>query len=105
MSQLAEQAVARTRKKRRLRRGTDRPSQRYLNTYIMETKPLYFVGSSRDDLIGFPVHVRKAAGHELRHVAKLKDAVYVLHVFQKKTRQTRREDIELAGRRYRQLRS
>lgn len=37
------------------------------------------------------------------YVAKFGDAVYVLHAFQKKTRKTRREDIELARRRYRQL--
>jgi phage-related protein len=30
----------------------------------------------------------------------LADAVFVLHAFQKKTRKTRREDIELAARRY-----
>ncbi|MBX7254176.1 MAG: type II toxin-antitoxin system RelE/ParE family toxin [Candidatus Promineofilum sp.] len=35
------------------------------------------------------------------YVAKFADAVYVLHAFQKKTQQTRRDDIELARRRYR----
>lgn len=34
------------------------------------------------------------------YVAKLADAVVVLHAFQKKTQKTRREDIELAARRY-----
>ena len=37
------------------------------------------------------------------YVAKFADAVYVLHAFEKKTQQTRREDIELAQRRYRQI--
>jgi phage-related protein len=37
------------------------------------------------------------------YVAKFADAVYVLHAFQKKTRKTRREDIELARRRYKQI--
>lgn len=37
------------------------------------------------------------------YVAKFGDAVYVLHAFQKKARKTRREDIELARHRYRQL--
>lgn len=37
------------------------------------------------------------------YVAKLKDAVYVLHAFQKKTQRTRQEDIELAARRYKQI--
>ena len=37
------------------------------------------------------------------YVAKFADAVYVLHAFQKKTQKTKREDIELARRRYRQI--
>jgi phage-related protein len=37
------------------------------------------------------------------YVAKLADAIYVLHAFQKKTQRTRREDIELARRRYGQI--
>ena len=37
------------------------------------------------------------------YVAKLADAIYVLHAFQKKTQKTRREDIELARRRCRQI--
>ena len=37
------------------------------------------------------------------YVAKFDDAVCVLHAFHKKTRNTRREDIELAALRYRQL--
>lgn len=36
------------------------------------------------------------------YVANLADAIYVLHAFQKKTQKTRREDIELARRRFRQ---
>ena len=38
------------------------------------------------------------------YVAKLKNAVYVLHAFQKKTQQTRQDDIELARKRYKQVR-
>ncbi|MDR2881689.1 MAG: type II toxin-antitoxin system RelE/ParE family toxin [Azoarcus sp.] len=37
------------------------------------------------------------------YVAKFSDAVYVLHAFQKKSQQTRKEDIQLAERRYRQI--
>ena len=37
------------------------------------------------------------------YVAKFARAVYVLHAFQKKTQKTRREDIELARKRYRQI--
>jgi phage-related protein len=37
------------------------------------------------------------------YVARLKDAIYVLHSFQKKSRKTSRQDIELARHRYRQI--
>jgi phage-related protein len=37
------------------------------------------------------------------YVAKLHDAVYVLHAFHKKTRKTSRRDIDLARQRYRQI--
>lgn len=37
------------------------------------------------------------------YVAQLKDAVYVLHGFQKKGRKTSQQDIELARRRRRQI--
>jgi phage-related protein len=37
------------------------------------------------------------------YVAKLADAVYVLHCFQKKTQATARRDLDLAARRYREL--
>lgn len=37
------------------------------------------------------------------YVAKFADAVYVLHAFQKKTQQTRKEDIALVAARYKQL--
>ena len=37
------------------------------------------------------------------YVAKRPESIYVLHAFQKKTQKTRREDIELAIRRYQQI--
>jgi phage-related protein len=37
------------------------------------------------------------------YVAKFADAVYVLHSFQKKSRKTRREDVEIARQRYQQI--
>lgn len=37
------------------------------------------------------------------YLAKLADAVYVLHCFQKKTEQTSEKDIALARKRYREL--
>jgi phage-related protein len=37
------------------------------------------------------------------YVAKLSDAIYVLHVFQKKTGKTSQRDIDLARKRYKQI--
>ncbi len=37
------------------------------------------------------------------YVARFANAIYVLHAFRKKTQKTRREDIELARQRYRQI--
>jgi phage-related protein len=37
------------------------------------------------------------------YVAKIEDAVYVLHSFDKKSRKTEKNDIELARKRYRQI--
>jgi phage-related protein len=38
------------------------------------------------------------------YVAKFADAVYILHCFQKKTQKTRKADVDLAMKRYRELR-
>lgn len=103
---------------------------------MIALKPLKFLGSSHDDLCGFPQEVRRAVGvelmvvqyggapsdfkpmqivgngvYELRvrdasgafrvmYLARLPDAVYVLHAFQKKTQKTSKLDIELAQHRY-----
>jgi Phage-related protein len=45
--------------------------------------------------------VRVLGEWRIIYVAKFERAVYVLHAFQKKTQKTRKEDIELAARRYR----
>jgi len=37
------------------------------------------------------------------YVTNVKDAVYVLHAFQKKTQKTRQSDIELTRQRYRSI--
>jgi len=37
------------------------------------------------------------------YVAKFRDAIYVLHAFQKKSRTTSRHDIDLARQRYKQI--
>lgn len=56
--------------------------------------------------IGIGVNeVRVHAENEYRviYVAKFSEAIYVLHSFSKKTRQTSKRDIELAKQRYREL--
>ena len=49
------------------------------------------------------IRVRVLGEWRVLYVAKFASVVYVLHAFQKKTRKTRREDIELARHRYRQI--
>lgn len=61
-------------------------------------KPMNTVGAGVREI---RIHV--LSEWRVLYVAKLADAVYVLHAFQKKTRKTRREDIELARRRYKQI--
>jgi phage-related protein len=62
-------------------------------------KPMGTVGSGV-----FEIRVRDAAGaFRVFYVAKLKDVVYVLHCFRKKTRQTEKSDIALGQARYRAL--
>ena len=71
-------------------------------------------GAARSAPVRFQAHACLGAGaFEIRvhvlgewrviYVAKFKDTVYVLHAFHKKTQKTRKEDIELAARRYRQI--
>ena len=95
-------------------------------------KPVYFVGSSRDDLRELPDDARETTGHQLfkvqqgkepddwkpmptvgigvneirvqdesgsyrvLYVAKFEEAVYMLHVFKKRSRKTSKNDIQLA---------
>lgn len=62
-------------------------------------KPLPTVGPSACE-----IRVRSASGaYRTMYVAKFEAAVYVLHAFQKKTRQTAKADLELAKVRYRMI--
>jgi phage-related protein len=62
-------------------------------------KPMNTVGQGVRE-----IRIRDAAGaFRVLYVAKLEDAVYVLHCFQKKARKTRKADLDLAGQRYRDL--
>ncbi|VAW30448.1 Phage protein [hydrothermal vent metagenome] len=49
------------------------------------------------------IRIRVLGEWRVLYVTKLADAVYVLHAFQKKTQKTRRNDIDIARRRYKQL--
>lgn len=100
-------------------------------------RSLRFLGTSKEDLSGFPVAAKTRAGYELFmvqagrepddwkpmptvgpgaceirvrdkagafrvvYVARFRNAIYVLHAFQKKSQKTARRDIERARMRYR----
>lgn len=49
------------------------------------------------------IRVHSDGEYRVFYVAKFDDAVYVLHVFAKKTRKTSSLDIELGKKRYREL--
>ena len=62
-------------------------------------KPMPTVGAGVRE-----IRVREANGaFRVIYVAKFQDAIYVLHCFQKKTQKTRRDDLDLAARRYKEL--
>jgi phage-related protein len=62
-------------------------------------KPMAAVGKGVEEL-----RVWDDAGtYRVIYLARLKDAVYVLHAFQKKTRATSKQDIEIAKSRYTEL--
>ena len=62
-------------------------------------KPMKTVGKGVKE-----IRIQEASGHyRVIYLANMKDSVYVLHVFQKKTRQTRKSDIELARKRLREI--
>jgi phage-related protein len=62
----------------------------------MDFKPMSIVGPGAHE-----IRVRDADGaFRVIYVAKFAKAIYVLHAFQKKTRQTAQTDIDLATQRY-----
>jgi phage-related protein len=63
-----------------------------------EWKPIQAIGSGVNEI---RIHV--LGEWRVIYVAKLRDAVYVLHAFHKKTRKMSRRDIDLARQRYRQI--
>lgn len=62
-------------------------------------KPIFTVGAGV-----YEIRLHVLGEWRVIYLAKLADAVYVLHAFQKKTQKTRHEDIELAASRYQQIR-
>ena len=61
-------------------------------------KPMPTVGSGV-----YEIRIRTGVEHRMFYVAKFDEAVYVLHVFQKKTKKIAQHDIEIGRRRYRAL--
>jgi phage-related protein len=62
-------------------------------------KPVNTVGQGVKE-----IRIRDISGaFRVLYIAKFADAVYVLHCFQKKTEKTSKSDLELAGKRYRDL--
>lgn len=61
-------------------------------------KPMLSVGAG-----AYEIRLRVLGEWRVIYVAKRADAIYVLHAFHKKTQRTRREDIDLAARRYQQI--
>ena len=50
------------------------------------------------------IRIRDEAGaFRVLYIAKIEDAVYVLHAFQKKTQQTAKRDLDLAATRLRKI--
>ena len=63
-------------------------------------KPMASVGQGVRE-----IRIRDEAGaFRVLYIAKIEDAVYVLHAFQKKTERTSRQDIERGRARYRMIR-
>ena len=62
-------------------------------------KPIQRVGPG-----AYEIRVRDEAGaFRVIYLAKFRDAIHVLHAFQKKTRRISQADIELAARRYKAI--
>jgi len=64
-----------------------------------DSKPMPSIGAGVKE-----IRIRDEAGtFRVIYLAKLADAVYVLHCFQKKARETSQKDIKLARKRYKEL--
>jgi phage-related protein len=61
-------------------------------------KPMLSIGAGV-----YEIRINEQGAWRVIYVAKFSESVYVLHAFHKKTQKTRREDLELAVKRYKQL--
>ncbi len=62
-------------------------------------KPMKSIGAGVRE-----IRIRAADGaYRMIYVAKFAEAVFVLHCFQKKSRKTAREDVDVAAKRYKEL--
>lgn len=61
-------------------------------------KPMPSIGSGV-----YEIRVHTAVEHRVCYVAKFAEAIYVLHVFPKRTRKTSQHDVNLARERYQAL--
>jgi len=62
-------------------------------------KPMASIGTGVNE-----IRIRDRSGaYRVIYIAKLEDAVYVLHCFEKKSQKTSRRDLEIAGARLREL--
>ena len=61
-------------------------------------RPLLNVGPG-----AYEIRVHACGEWRVIYVAKFRNAIYVLHAFRKKTQKTRKEDIDLAAHRYREI--
>ncbi len=61
-------------------------------------KPINAVGAGVRE-----IRIRTGREHRVLYVAKFEEAVYVLHAFEKRTRKTRKSDLEVARERLRTL--
>ena len=64
----------------------------------VDWKPFNVIGAGTIE-----IRVHKPQEYRLLYIAKFREAIYVLHVFQKETQRTSKGDIQIARQRYGQL--
>jgi phage-related protein len=63
-----------------------------------DSKPISIVGRGVEE-----IRIRTDDAYRIFYVAKFKEAIYILHAFQKKTQKTSRSDIEVGQQRYKKM--